>query len=154
MKIGSILLCSTVLAVTVLAQAPATKAPPKKAGAEKSAKKEEEPPPKIDGVEIQRGEAGFLGLQIVDANFRLSFYDKKKKPIPVDVTQAVLRWQPTYQKAEERVLLERSGDGKFLTSSRVIRPPHSFKLSIVLFKSPAPDAEAVATENFVIDFAQ
>lgn len=95
-----------------------------------------------------------MGLQIVNANFRLTFYDAKKKPLPADVSQAVLRWQPTYQRNEERVLLERAADGKALTSPRTVRPPYNFKLYMTLFKEPVTGAEAVAAENFVVDFSQ
>jgi hypothetical protein len=150
MKLWSSLFTAIVLAATIVAQASVAA---QKTGADKSGKKEEAPP-KIEGVEIARGEAGFMGLQIVDSNFKLSFYDTKKKPIAADVSQAVLRWNPKYQKNEERVLLERSADGKYLTSPRVIRPPHTFKLYLTLFKEPSTGTEAVAAENYVIDFAQ
>ena len=154
MKVLPPLVFSMVLAATMVADASgALPLESEKPGAGKSAKKEE-PPAKIEGMEIARGDAGFMGLQIVDANFRLTFYDLKKKPIVADVTRAVLRWQPNYQRNEERVVLERSGDGKFLTSPRVIRPPHHFKLYMTLFKEPAPGTEAVAAENYVVDFAQ
>jgi len=141
-------LCALALAFTMSAQAPAKKAPAE----DKSAKKEE-PPPKIEGFEISRGEAGYMGLEVVDGNFKLSFYDAKKKPVKTDMVRAALRWNPKYQKNDERVILERSGDGKSLTSPRAIRPPHAFKLYITLFKEPAPGAEPEAAENYVVDFA-
>ena len=141
------------LVATIVAQDVAVAAAAPKRAAEAATKKDE-PPAKIEGMEIARGDAGFMGLQIVDGNFKLSFYDMKKKPLLPDITRAVLRWQPTYQKAEERVVLERSSDGKYLTSPRIIRPPHAFKLYMTLFKEPAPGTEAVAAENYVIDFAQ
>jgi hypothetical protein len=153
MKIFLSVLCSLTLAALLSAQTPAAKMPATPKGADKSGKKEE-PPAKIEGMEIARGEAGFLGLQIADTTFKLSFYDAKKKPIAADVTRAVLRWNPKYQKNDERVVLERSDDGKSLTSPRTIRPPHNFKLYITLFKEPAPGTEAVAAENYVVDFAQ
>jgi hypothetical protein len=148
MKILLAWLTSIALAAAVVAQSPT-----KKADAGKSAKKEEAPA-KIEGMEIARGDAGFMGLKIVDGTFKLTFYDKAKKPIAADVSQAVMRWNPVYQRNEERVVLERSGDGKYLTSPRVIRPPHSFKLYMTLFKEPSPGTEAVAAENYVVDFAQ
>jgi hypothetical protein len=153
MKFLSALLLTSLMATTIVAQTPAaTSSTAQKPGADKSGKKEE-PPAKIEGMEIPRSD-GFMGLQIADSNFKLTFYDAKKKPIPADVSQAVLRWNPKYQKNEERVVLERSGDGKSLTSPRVIRPPHTFKLYMTLFKEPSPGTEAVAAENYVIDFAQ
>ena len=53
-------------------------------------------PGKIAGIEIARPNGGFLGLQIVNNNFVLSFYDAKKKKIPPDVARAALRWPVKY----------------------------------------------------------
>jgi hypothetical protein len=142
-------LCSLALTLTLVGQAPA-----KKSSADDKSAKSEEPPPKIEGFEISRGAAGFMGLQVVDGNFKLSFYDAKKKPAQTDMVRAALRWNPKYQKQDERVILERSGDGKSLTSPRAIRPPHAFKLFITLFKEPAAGADPEAAENYVVDFEQ
>lgn len=114
--------------------------------------KKEEPPAKIDGIEIPRGEKGYLGIQIVNSTFKLSFYDAKKKPIAPDVARAALRWDPKYKVGEERVIL--NPDEKSLTSPKNIRPPYNFKLFITLFKAPAEGADPVATENYTIDFRQ
>lgn len=118
--------------------------------APKSAKKEE---PKIEGLEIPRGgDRGFLGLQMVNSTFKLSFYDKAKKPMNVDAARAVVRWDPKYKVGQDRVVLNPSDDGKSLTSPKNIRPPHQFKLFITLLKSAAEDAEPTAGETFVVDF--
>lgn len=129
--------------------APAAKAPAAKAPAAKTVKKEE-PPPKIEGITIPRGK-NFLGIQIVNSTFKLSFYDEKKKPIPADVSRAVLRWDPKYKVGKERLLLGPGEDGKSLTSPKNIRPPYNFKLYITLLKD-ASEAEDPAGETFVIDF--
>lgn len=129
--------------------APAVKAPAAKAPAAKTVKKEE-PPPKIEGITIPRGK-NFLGIQIVNGTFKLSFYDEKKKPIPADVPRAVLRWDPKYKVGKERLLLGLGEDGKSLTSPKNIRPPYNFKLYITLLKE-ASEAEDPAGETFVIDF--
>lgn len=128
---------------------PAKSAPAAKAPAAKTVKKEE-PPPKIEGITIPRGK-NFLGIQIVNGTFKLSFYDEKKKPIPADVPRAVLRWDPKYKVGKERLLLSPGEDGKSLTSPKNIRPPHNFKLYITLLKE-ASEAEDPAGETFVIDF--
>jgi hypothetical protein len=127
---------------------PATKAGATKAGE----KKKEEPPAKIEGIEIARGEKGFLGIEIVNATFKLSFYDTKKKPIAPDVARATLRWDPKYKVGEERVVLNPAE--KSLSSPRNIRPPYNFKLFITLFKEPTEGADPVAVENYTIDFRQ
>ena len=118
---------------------------------DKSKAKKEEPPAKIEGMEVARGgDKGFLGVQIVNATFKINFYDAKKKPVEPDVARAVLRWDPKYKVGEERVVLNPAE--KSLTSPRNIRPPYLFKLFITFFKVPAEGADAVAVENYVIDF--
>lgn len=128
-------------------KAPAAKSPTEKAGA----KKEE---PKIEGVEVLRGERGFLGVQIVNGTFKLNFYDKAKKPTEPDVARAALRWDPKYKVGEERVVLNPTGDGKSLSSPKVIRPPHQFKLYITLIKEAIGEGQSPVSESFVIDFKQ
>jgi len=122
----------------------------KSSGAKGQAAKKEEPPPKIEGKEIARGEKGFLGLQVVDGTFKLNFYDAKKKPIAPDVARAVLRWTPNYKPGTEVYVLGPGGDGKSLTAPRVVRPPYQFKLFLSLFA----DGGENPSDSFVVDFAQ
>ncbi len=124
----------------------------KPAPAKKDAKKTE-PEPKIDGLAVARGAAGYLGVKVVDGNFRISFYGADKKPKSVDVSRAALRWPVQYQKADEHVVLQPSDDGKTLTSAKLVRPPFTFKLYITLLKDGAP-GEDPAAENYVVDFTQ
>ena len=134
--------------------APARKTAPASptAGKADEKAKKEEPPAKIEGIEIPRGEKGYMGIQIVNSTFKLSFYDTKKKPIAPDVARAALRWDPKYKVGEERVILNPSE--KALTSPKNIRPPYNFKLFITLFKEPAEGADPVVSENYTIDFRQ
>ncbi len=125
--------------------APAAKLPAVKG--KEVAKKEEL---KIEGVTIPRGK-NFLGVQIVNGTFKLSFYDDKKKPMQGDVPRAVLRWDPKYKVGKERVVLMAGEDGKSLSSPKTIRPPYNFKLYITLLKE-ATEAEDPVGETFVIDF--
>lgn len=122
-------------------------APTKKADAKKKA----EEPGKVDGMEISRGDRGFLGLKVVDYTFRLMFYNKDRKPIPADVASAVLRWPVKYQPNDDRAVLTPTGDGKVMTSEKTVRPPFVFKLHMVLLKGDGDDASA---ESFTIDFQQ
>lgn len=117
----------------------------------KSAKKEDVP--KIEGIEIPRGEKGFLGIQIAEATFKLSFYDAQKKPVKADVDRAALRWDPKYKVGEERVVLTPTADGKALTSQKNIRPPYNFKLFITLIRDAA-EGQPPVNETLVIDFRQ
>lgn len=133
-------------AKTTAADAKATAA--KKAAADKAAKKEE-PPAKIEGMEIGRGAKGFLGLQVVGGNFKLSFYDAKKKPVAPDVVRAVLRWTPNYKPGTEIYVLG-AGDGKSLSAPKTVRAPYSFKLFMSLFV----EGEENPVESYVVDFRQ
>ncbi|MFI5355709.1 MAG: hypothetical protein ACHQ4G_00090 [Opitutales bacterium] len=105
----------------------------------------------IEGLTIARsGRPGFLGLQVVDGNFKLSFYDEKKKPVDADFTRALLRWPVRYQPADMRTLLNVAGDGKSLTSGTFVRPPYNFQLFITLLGKEDTDK----TESYSISFQQ
>ena len=143
-----------------LAPAPAkdAKAAPKKDDKKKDSKKKEDAPGKIEGMEIPRG-GGFLGLQIVNGTFKLSFYDAKKKPVAPNVVRATFRWAVSYQKQPERTILSPGGGPNSLMSDKTVKPPYSFKLFITLFKTEgdayATDAAADAgAENLTVDFTQ
>ena len=86
---------------------------------------------KIEGMEIKRW-SGFMGIAVVRGNFKITFYDAKKKPVPVppEIARAALRWSVIYQPKDERVVLNPSEDNKALTSPKVIKPPLNFKLFI------------------------
>lgn len=94
--------------------------------------KKEGPPP-IEGVEISRPNGAFLGLNIVNGRFVLTFYTAEKEKTAPDVARASLRWQVKYQPSDERVVLNPADDGVSLTSGKVIRPPHNFRVYIALF---------------------
>jgi hypothetical protein len=122
----------------------------KKAADKKEAKKEEAA--KIPGQTIDRDGGGYLGLELVNGTFKLSFYDLKKKKIPADRAMAIARWLVKYNKSgDERCLLNLSSDGNSLVGSKNVRAPYSFKLYLTLFKEAAEDAPAV--ENYIIDFS-
>jgi len=131
---------------------PAAKADPG-ASAKKDGKKKEDEVGKIDGLEIARG-SGFLGLQIVNGTFKLSFYDAKKKPVAPDVASAAFRWNVNYQKMPERTILSPSGTA--LVSDKTVKPPYSFKLFVTLFKQAGSGADGsdAGAESFTIDFSQ
>lgn len=158
MKTLPTLLCSLLLVAVGQAQpAPANPSTGKAAAptAAVPAKKNDTPkkasPAKIEGIEVARGEKGFLGVQLVEGTFKISFYDAKKVPKAPDVVRAVLRWDPKYKVGKERVVLNVAEDGKSLASPRTIRPPYNFKLFITLLNDAA-EAEDPAGETHVIDF--
>lgn len=93
----------------------------------------------IAGVTIPRPTGEFLGLEVADNHFVLTFYTAKKAKKPVDVARATLRWPVRYQPTDERLVLNPGGDGTVLTSARVIRPPHHFRVAIALFVEGSED---------------
>jgi hypothetical protein len=103
----------------------------------------------IPGLVIPRKNGGFLGLVLENSNFKLSFYDKDKKPIAADVARAAAHWKVQYSIYEERVVLNPAPDGMALTSSKFIRPPYLFKLYLTL----VTEGDNPSSENFpAIDF--
>ena len=126
----------------------ANKNTPATPGAQKPAAPE--PEPQIPGITIPRAKGGFLGILVENGNFKLSFYDAKKKPAPVDVARATARWPVKYRLGDERTVLNPTGDGTALTSGTFVRPPFVFKLYLSLFVEGRDDA----AESYVIDFRQ
>jgi hypothetical protein len=126
----------------------ANKSTPATPGAQKPAAPE--PEPQIPGITIPRAKGGFLGILVENGNFKLSFYDAKKKPAPVDVARATARWPVKYRLGDERTVLNPNGDGTVLTSGTFVRPPLVFKLYLSLFVEGRDDA----AESYVIDFRQ
>ena len=110
----------------------------------------EEPPPKIPGTEIARTNGTFLGLEVVGGNFKLSFYDKKKKPMTIDVTRANARW-PNKKSAttgDNRTVL--NGSGNFLVGAKPVVPPFAFNVYLTLLQGEGDEAKAV--ESYVVPF--
>jgi hypothetical protein len=129
---------------------PAKTTPSAKDAKTDKADKSKEEEPKIPGTTIPRAKGGYLGLTIEDGQFKLAFYDAKKKAVAADADQAVMRWLVKYQKSDERTSLTRTMDGKALGGGKNVRPPYSFKLFITLFTG---EGEGMKTdENYVIDF--
>ena len=102
----------------------------------------------ISGMPIQRGQGGWLGIEIKNNCFVLTFYNEKKKPTPADASSAIMRWPVHYQPNDERTELLPSADPAVLTSAYAVRPPHSFLLHIVLLFAAKPDASEAYVVNF------
>jgi hypothetical protein len=119
----------------------------------------EEKEGKILGTAVARGNGGFLGLEIKDECFVMTFYNAKKKPTPADVASAVMWWAVQYQPNNERVLLVPSDDPAKMSSPQVIRPPYTMKLHITLLSETATGethpggAAAAEPESYVVDFS-
>ncbi len=116
----------------------------------KDQKKTEEEMGKIEGMVIARPNGHFLGLTVEGGQWKLAFYNEKKKPEPVDVTRAAARWVIPLKGDNERTVLNPGSDGQSLVGSRFVRPPYNFKLFLTLIKGEGEAAEAV--ENYSVDY--
>jgi hypothetical protein len=112
-----------------------------------AAKKKDAPPPKIEGLALNRPNGGYLGLQVLSNNFVLTFYNEKKTKVAPDVVRATVRWPVKYQPAPERTVLNPNG-GFALTSAYNVKPPINFKVYISLFVEGSDQA----VESYVVDY--
>ncbi len=112
--------------------------------------KKEAPLPKIPGTVINRPNGTFLGLELVGGNFKLTFYDKKHKPMAIDVTRATARWpnKRSGTPTEYRTVL--NGSGTALVGSKPVLPPFVFNVSLALLKGEGDEAKVV--ENYSVPF--
>lgn len=129
-------------------KAPATKASGK--GAAKKEEKKEEKLPDIPGTVIVRPNGTKLGLEVKGGKFHLTFYDKKHKPMAMDVTRAVARWpnNRTNTPSDFRTVL--NGSGTVLVGERPVLPPLVFNVYLTLLQGEGDAAKAV--ENYTVPF--
>jgi hypothetical protein len=123
--------------------------PAKPANVTKPAVKKEEPLGKIEGTAITRPNGLYLGLTVADGKFKLTFYDKKKKPATVDVTRGLARWANVHGPGDNRAVLNPDG-AHSLVATQFVRPPYVFKIYLTLTKGDGDAAEAA--ETYVVDF--
>jgi hypothetical protein len=103
---------------------------------------------KIAGYAHKRPQGGWIGLEIKDSTFRMTFYNDKKKPIPADRSSAALKWSVHYQPNPEHTELQPTDNPAVLASAYSVRAPYLFKLHVTLL------ADGLAEpETFIIDFA-
>lgn len=119
---------------------------PKAAPAKKEVKKEELP--KIPGIVINRPNGTFLGLEVIGGKFKLTFYDKKHKPMAVDVTRAAARWPNFRSPGDNRTML--NGSGTALVGVKPVVPPLVFNVYLNLLTGEGDEAKVV--ENYVVAF--
>ena len=113
------------------------------------AKKVEPAPLKIPGIEIKRDNGTLLGLEVVDNQFKLSFYSAKRKPMAVDVTRATARWPNLHDDTgDNRTVLNPSGSA--LVGAKPVLPPYTFNVFITLLAGDGDQAEAV--ESYAVPF--
>jgi hypothetical protein len=103
----------------------------------------------VAGFAIKRDDSGWLGLEIKDNLFRMTFYNDKKKPVPANRPSAVVWWSVHYQPNPERTELTPTDDPAILASGYLVKDPHVFKLHITLLKPGTTDVE-----TYVVDFSE
>jgi hypothetical protein len=128
---------------------PAAKVAPKPAdkAAPKTVVKVEEP--KIPGTMVARANGTFLGLEVVGGNFKLSFYDKKKKAMAPDVTRVSARWPNPRAPGDNRTILNLSGSA--LVGTKPVIAPFTFNVYLTFLKAEGDNTET-ATESYVVPF--
>lgn len=117
-----------------------------KAPVKKDEKPKVEKEPIIPGTNIARANGTFLGLEVVGTKFKLSFYDKKKKPMSVDVTGGLMRWPNVRGPGDNRSPL--IANGTALLSVKPVLPPFAFNVFITLLQGEGDNAKAV--ESYTI----
>ena len=143
----AVVLLAAVIAVGAL-QAQTKPAP--KPGAPKQDTKKEEEIGVIEGMTLARPNGHFLGLKLEGGKYKLTFYDKKKKPEKVDVTRATARWPNMHGPGDIRTVMNPAGDGTYLMGAQFVRGPYAFKLFITLLRGEGN--EAVGVETYTVDF--
>jgi hypothetical protein len=121
---------------------------PAKPDPKKKEKPKEEPMGVIEGITITRANGTFLGLTLADGKFKLSFYNKRKKPMPVDVTRAIARWPNVQGPGDNRTVL--NGSGTALVGTQFVRGPYVFIVFLTLLKGEGDEAQAV--ESYSVQF--
>jgi hypothetical protein len=112
----------------------------------------------VAGTAIHRANGGWLGVEVKDQNFWMTFYNAKKKPVAADAGAAVLWWSVQYQPNPERTELTSSSNPSVLASAYTVKPPYSFKLHITLLTDTDSGAAPAGgtppqPEGYVIDFS-
>lgn len=101
----------------------------------------------IEGLAIKRAGTGWLGLQLKDNCFQLTFYNDKKNPVPADRDSAIMKWPVHYQPNDERTELTPTDNPAVFGSQYPVKAPHTFKLYITLLIPGSSDVE-----SYVVDF--
>jgi hypothetical protein len=113
-------------------------------------KKDEKPKlkePVIPGITIVRANGTFIGFEAVGGKFKLSFYDKKKKPMAVDVSGGLAHWANVRGPGDVRSPLSVSGTA--LITDKPAIPPFNYNVFVTLLQGEGENAKAVETYTVV-----
>ena len=133
---------ATAVAPTDAKVAPAdTPAAPAPSAPIKKVVKTPPPEPKSPGMTLNRANGTFLGLEVANGFFKLSFYDKKKKPMAPDVTRVAMRWPNQRARGDIHAVMNPSGNS--LVSTQRAETPVNYKIFLTLLAGEGADATAV-----------
>ena len=135
MKLSTAVAKSLLMAASIGVVVPLSAQTPPKPKPDTTTKEKAEPEPKIEGITIARKDGRFLGLTVEGVQFKVRFYDAKKKPEAADVARASARWSPANVKAEQRTVLNPADGCLALVSPGVVRPPLTFRVFFTLFSA-------------------
>lgn len=102
----------------------------------------------LPGVVQPRASGGFLTVEIESGKFKISFFDKDKKPVSADVARGLARWDSNRNIQQERTVLNLGEDGKALRGVEFVSPPYTFKLFLTLL-----DDDGNAVESYVVSMS-
>lgn len=146
-------ICLLAGANLLLAQAtttpPAKPAAPAVKGKAKPAEATKPEEPKIPGIVIARPDGTFLSFELVGGNFRLSFYDAKKKAMAPNVTRATARWANPQGPGDSRCVLNPNGSNA-LVGNKLVVGPYVFNVYLTLLQGEGEESKAV--ESHVVPF--
>jgi len=120
------------------------------AGPAKKAAPKKEAEPVIPGVTVPRANGTFFGLELAGGKFKITCYDKKKKPMAPDVSRIAARW-PNTRSAEvawNRTIL--NPEGNALIGAATVYPPYAWNVFLTVLEGQGDDTKA--TENYVVPF--
>lgn len=88
-----------------------------------------------DGEWLKREDGRFLFFCIEENTFHLEFYDEDRERISPDARRAAVHYTPRTAGTRETVILHPDRKtGETLTTPQHLRPPHVFKIVLVLVK--------------------
>lgn len=86
-------------------------------------------------------EPGFINLRIVNNRFQLWFLDHEKNVVEPAYPMAILHYRGfVVRRSRETIQLRPDSDGLFLTSPRVVPPPHHYSVRILLMNQAEEEA--------------
>jgi hypothetical protein len=108
-------------------------------------KVEEEKLGVIEGIAIARAGGNWLGITTAGNQFKVTFYDKKKKPEAPDVVRGTARWNHPRKVGEENTVLNPSGPNALATPT-LLKPPYVYTVRFTLIGADGAIKESHAVQ--------